>query len=164
MSFRAREGNSYHQHVLAKSILTYDRLLASDDEFSLFSLVIFRKVHDEFIQKCRESKYIVRDFVYSEEEVERQRDELENAAVTEKELWVSSTHPSLSGFNITMLGGTFTPFTSQFLRVVPNFCSSQGYAPSHRECTTLRSPGPIQRHCCQGTTIHTSDIPFTFGF
>lgn len=34
------------------------RLLASDDEFSLFSVVIFRRVHDDFTQKCREQKYL----------------------------------------------------------------------------------------------------------
>ena len=60
-----------------------------DDEFALFSVVIFRRVHDEFIQKCRDNKYIVRDFVYSGDEVTKQRSELENADVTEKELWVS---------------------------------------------------------------------------
>jgi hypothetical protein len=50
--------------------------------------VIFRRVHDEFVNKCRENKFIVRDFVFSEESIHTQREELEAADVTEKELWV----------------------------------------------------------------------------
>lgn len=34
------------------------RLIKSDDEFSLFGVVIFKRVHDEFIQKCRDHKYL----------------------------------------------------------------------------------------------------------
>ena len=65
------------------------RSLASDEDYTLFSAVIFRRVHDEFVNKCRENKFIVRDFVFSEESIHTQREELEAAFVTEKELWVS---------------------------------------------------------------------------
>lgn len=50
--------------------------------------MIFRRVHDEFVNKCRENKFIVRDFVFSEASVHTQREELETTSVTEKELWV----------------------------------------------------------------------------
>lgn len=50
--------------------------------------MIFRRVHDEFVNKCRENKFIVRDFVFSEENIHTQREQLETADVTEKELWV----------------------------------------------------------------------------
>ena len=33
-----------------------DSLVVSDDDFSLFSVVVFRRVHDDFVQKCREHK------------------------------------------------------------------------------------------------------------
>ena len=71
------------------------RSLASDEDYTLFSVVIFRRVHDEFANKCRENKFIVRDFVFSEESIHTQREELEAAFVTEKELWVF-TFPSLA--------------------------------------------------------------------
>jgi len=73
------------------------RSLASDEDYTLFSVVIFRRVHDEFINKCRENKFIARDFVFSEESIHTQREELEAAFVTEKELWVSHSqvwHPN----------------------------------------------------------------------
>lgn len=31
--------------------------LASDDDYTLFTVIIFRKVYDAFVQKCRENKY-----------------------------------------------------------------------------------------------------------
>lgn len=33
--------------------------LASDDEFVLFGVTIFRRVRDEFSQKCRENKWVM---------------------------------------------------------------------------------------------------------
>ena len=35
------------------------RLIASDDEYSLFSVVIFKRVHDDFAQKCRDNKSVL---------------------------------------------------------------------------------------------------------
>jgi len=87
------------------SIVTYD------DEYTLFSVVIFRRVRDEFLQKCRENKsvlkclflmqslmasrYIVRDFHYSEDQLSKEREELKLADITEKELWVRQHLDSL---------------------------------------------------------------------
>lgn len=58
----------FHEHPSASSTQTIFgtradsllicRLIASDDEFSLFSVVAFRRVHDEFVQKCREQKWV----------------------------------------------------------------------------------------------------------
>lgn len=45
-------------------------------------------MRDEFVNKCRENKFIVRDFVFSEESINIEREETEAADVTEKELWV----------------------------------------------------------------------------
>lgn len=65
-------------------------MVASDKDFTLCSVAIFRRVHDEFIQKCRENKFLVRDFEYSEEAVQQQQEDMSTADVTEKELWVSA--------------------------------------------------------------------------
>lgn len=69
-------------------------------------MVIFRRVHDEFVQKCRENKlvrvcsalyhplkftfqrYLVREFHFSEESLLKEREDLVTADTTEKELWV----------------------------------------------------------------------------
>jgi hypothetical protein len=41
-----------------------------------------------FLSDCVSDRFIVRDFVYSEDEIAKQREELEMADTTEKELWV----------------------------------------------------------------------------
>lgn len=33
--------------------------IANDDEYSLFSVVVFKKVYDDFVNKCRENKYVI---------------------------------------------------------------------------------------------------------
>lgn len=61
--------------------------IAADDDFALYSVTIFKRVHDEFAQKLRENKYILRDFTFDEEALEKQQKELASSEVSEKELW-----------------------------------------------------------------------------
>jgi len=76
------------QHTLSLVVDVDHRRIDADDQYTLFGVVIFRRVHEEFVQKCRENKFIVRDFVYSEEEAVKQREEMESTNATERELWV----------------------------------------------------------------------------
>lgn len=73
--------------------------LLSDEEFALYSVVIFKRIRDEFNQKCRERKFIVRDFTYSEEEVEREKADLEMANTTERELWTDLLRVARTSFS-----------------------------------------------------------------
>lgn len=50
-------------------------------EFAIFGSL-------EYIRYFQSSRFIVRDFVYSEEQIHKQREELDSADTTEKELWV----------------------------------------------------------------------------
>ncbi|KAM0749450.1 ATPase, V1 complex, subunit C [Meredithblackwellia eburnea MCA 4105] len=61
--------------------------LASDDEFILYSVAIFRRVLDEFSQKCRENKFIVRDFTYNPAEIAKAEADALRLESEEKELW-----------------------------------------------------------------------------
>ncbi|KAF8971576.1 hypothetical protein BDZ97DRAFT_2033436 [Flammula alnicola] len=94
-----KEWNVKYERLNPMVVPRTSNLIDSDDEFSLFSVVIFRRVHDDFVQKCREQKFIVRDFVYSEEEVEKQRQELETAGTTEKELWTELLRLARTNFS-----------------------------------------------------------------
>ncbi|KAJ2708191.1 Vacuolar ATP synthase subunit C [Coemansia sp. IMI 203386] len=49
------------------------QLVAEDPEYKLYSVVLFKRVLDEFSNKARDAKFIVRDFVYDQEAVERDR-------------------------------------------------------------------------------------------
>ncbi|KAF8640562.1 hypothetical protein AX17_000224 [Amanita inopinata Kibby_2008] len=94
-----KDWNSKYERLTQYVVPRSSRQVASDDEFTLYSVVVFRRIHDEFVQKCRECKYIVRDFVYSEEVIEKQREDLENADTTEKELWTELLRLSRVNFS-----------------------------------------------------------------
>lgn len=94
-----KDWNSKYERLAAMVVPRTSTEIASDDEFVLFSVVIFRRVKDEFLQKCREQKFIVRDFVYSEDEIAKQRQELEMAKTTEKELWTELLRLSRTNFS-----------------------------------------------------------------
>lgn len=74
--------------------------LAQDDEFALFNVTVFKKIRDEFVQKCRENKFTVRqDFAWDDSLVERQRQELDDAGDSEKELWTELLRLSRTNFS-----------------------------------------------------------------
>ncbi|KAF8807186.1 ATPase, V1 complex, subunit C [Phlegmacium glaucopus] len=94
-----KDWNTKYERLTSMVVPRTSTLLASDDEFSLFSVVVFRRVHDDFIQKCREQKFIVRDFVYSEHEIARQENEFQVAIATEKELWTELLRLARTNFS-----------------------------------------------------------------
>ncbi|KAJ7102165.1 ATPase V1 complex subunit C [Mycena belliarum] len=115
----AKEWNSKYERLSSMVVPRSSATVASDEEYTLFSVVVFRRVHDEFVQKCRENKlflaqnhpcylltdchrFIVRDFVFSEEEFAKQHQELETADSTEKELWTELLRLSRTNFSESM--------------------------------------------------------------
>jgi len=94
-----KDWNSKYERLTSMVVPRSSRSIASDDEYTLFSVVVFRRVHDVFVQQCRENKFIVRDFVYSEDQLNKQREELETADVTEKELWTELLRLSRTNFS-----------------------------------------------------------------
>lgn len=73
--------------------------IAEDDEYALFSVVVFKKSRDAFAQKCRENKYILRDFAYDAEKISQQQNEFEIAGTSEKELWTELLRLSRTNFS-----------------------------------------------------------------
>ncbi|XP_025085754.1 V-type proton ATPase subunit C 1-A-like [Pomacea canaliculata] len=52
------------------------RLLFEDQESCLFNVTLFQRAVDEFKHHCRENKFVVRDFVYNEKEIEEGKTEV----------------------------------------------------------------------------------------
>ncbi|KXN84787.1 V-type proton ATPase subunit C 1-B [Leucoagaricus sp. SymC.cos] len=94
-----KEWNTKYERLAQMVVPRSSKLIKADDEFTLFAVVIFKRVHDEFIQKCRDNKFIVRDFAYSEDEIQKQREELDVANTTEKELWTELLRLSRTNFS-----------------------------------------------------------------
>jgi len=60
------------------------RLIEEDAEYGLFSVTLFKKVVDEYKFHCRENKFMVRDFVYNEEELLAGKNEISKLASDKK--------------------------------------------------------------------------------
>jgi V-type H+-transporting ATPase subunit C len=59
------------------------QLITQDSEYGLFTITLFKKVMDEFKLHSREKKFIVRDFIYNEEELAAGKNEI-TKLVTDK--------------------------------------------------------------------------------
>ncbi|KAI0768501.1 ATPase V1 complex subunit C [Trametes elegans] len=94
-----KEWNLKYERLTSMVVPRSSVLIASDDEYSLFAVVVFKRVHDDFVQKCRDNKFIVREFTFSEEAIDKQREELETADTTEKELWTELLQLSRTNFS-----------------------------------------------------------------
>lgn len=62
-------------------------LVASDSEFTLYAVTVFKKHSVEFVHKCREQKWIPRDFKYVEGGKEEERKEVERVGGDERKVW-----------------------------------------------------------------------------
>ncbi|CAG8012281.1 unnamed protein product [Penicillium salamii] len=63
------------------------QLVASDSEFTLYAVTAFKKHSVEFVHKCREQKWIPRDFTYVEGGKEEERKEVERVGGDERKVW-----------------------------------------------------------------------------
>jgi len=61
--------------------------IAADDEYILYTAVVFKRVKEEFVQRCREEKFTVREFQYDEAAVLKQQREMEELKHSERDLW-----------------------------------------------------------------------------
>ncbi|XP_031562674.1 V-type proton ATPase subunit C 1-B-like isoform X2 [Actinia tenebrosa] len=60
------------------------KLVFEDNEHGLFTVTLFRKVIDEFKLHARDNKFLVRDFVYDEKELEAGKNEISKLETTRK--------------------------------------------------------------------------------
>ena len=61
--------------------------VAADDEFILYTVTTFKKYSHDFIHKCREQKWIPRDYKYKEGGRDEEKKELEKVSREERKLW-----------------------------------------------------------------------------
>lgn len=102
--------------------------LAEDAEYALFSVALFKKVRDEFVQKARENKFIVRDFHWDEGLLERERAELHEAGQSEKELWTELLRLSRTNFSEAYQALTHFKVIRTFVESVLRFGLPAEYA------------------------------------
>lgn len=69
--FRAnfQEWNTVYEKLTDMIVPRSSQLITQDAEYGLFTVTLFKKVIEEFKLHAREKKFIVRDFIYNEEEL-----------------------------------------------------------------------------------------------
>lgn len=65
------------------------QLITQDQDFGLFTVTLFKKVVEEFKLHSREKKFVVRDFVYNEEEMAAGKNEITKLVTDKKKQFVS---------------------------------------------------------------------------
>uniref|UniRef100_A0A0B7AZY0 V-type proton ATPase subunit C n=1 Tax=Arion vulgaris TaxID=1028688 RepID=A0A0B7AZY0_9EUPU len=73
-----------YERLSVKVVPRSSRLVFEDSEHQLVTVTIFRTVQDEFKSKCRENKFMVRDFQYDENEIQAGKDELDKLSAEKK--------------------------------------------------------------------------------
>ena len=95
-----KDWQARYERLTAMVVPRSSNKIAADDEYALVNVTVFKKVKDEFVQKCRENKFVVRtDFAWDDQLVSRQRRELEDAGDSEKELWTELLRLARTNFS-----------------------------------------------------------------
>ena len=74
-------------------------LAATDDEFSLYAVTTFKKYSQELLHKCREEKWVPRDFKYVEGGIEEERKEVDRVGADARRLWGETLRLARTGWS-----------------------------------------------------------------
>ncbi|KAJ9122050.1 hypothetical protein QFC24_004277 [Naganishia onofrii] len=96
-----KEWNEKYERLTAMVVPRSSTKIASDSEFTLQTVTIFKKVKDEYIHKCRENKQVEDDpqFTWDETAEEKQKQDLADLEAEEKELWTDLLRLSRTNFS-----------------------------------------------------------------
>jgi hypothetical protein len=73
--------------------------IASDDEFSLFSVVVFKKHSAEFVHKAREKRWTPRDYKYKQGGKEEEAKEVDKLEKDERKIWGEALRLARTGYS-----------------------------------------------------------------
>lgn len=96
---QSKEWEQKYEKLATMVVPRSSKKITADDDFALYTVTIFKRVHDDFAQKLRENKYILRDFTFDQDALEKQKQELASSEVSEKELWTELLTLSRTNFS-----------------------------------------------------------------
>ncbi|EXJ82100.1 V-type H+-transporting ATPase subunit C [Capronia coronata CBS 617.96] len=73
--------------------------VASDDEFTLYAVTLFKKHAPEFVHKARERKWVPRDYKYKEGGKEEEEKEVKRVEAEEKRVWGETLRLGRTGWS-----------------------------------------------------------------
>ncbi|POW02534.1 hypothetical protein PSHT_12063 [Puccinia striiformis] len=96
-----KEWNNSYERLTPLVVPRSSTKITHDEDYTLFNVTVFKKIKEEYSQKCREKKFIVRDFVYDQSEIEKSRTQQKEFEQHEKELWSELLRLSRINFSET---------------------------------------------------------------
>lgn len=91
-------------------------------------------------------RFLVREFAYSDEQAQKQQEELDIAGTTEKELWVSAKGIlNLTVSNVLLPDRTATHRSYKLLRSDANPCTPEGCSIVCGKCASVRFTSGLHR-------------------
>ena len=73
--------------------------LAKDDEFTLFAVTVFKKHSAEFVHKCREKRWIPREWKFHEGGREAEQAEAQKLEMEERRVWGEALRLGRTGYS-----------------------------------------------------------------
>jgi len=83
----AKDWESKYERLTQMVVPRSSVKVASDEEYILYTATIFKRVKEEFTQKCRDNKFTVRDFEFDEAAILKQQKELKELQSSERDQW-----------------------------------------------------------------------------
>ncbi|PWY81462.1 vacuolar ATP synthase subunit C [Aspergillus eucalypticola CBS 122712] len=114
-------------------------LIASDDDFTLYAVTTFKKHSLEFVHKCRENKWIPRDFKYIEGGKEEERKEFERVGGDERKLWGETLRLGRTAWSEAVMVWIHVYVLRVFVETVLRYGLPLDFV-----CTLIRTPGTKQ--------------------
>lgn len=78
-------------------------LVASDKEFTLYAVTMFKKHSPEFLHKSREQKWVPRDFQWREGGREEEANEMKRIEAEEKRVWGETLRLGRTGWSESVM-------------------------------------------------------------
>jgi V-type H+-transporting ATPase subunit C len=75
------------------------QFIESDSEFNLYAVTTFKKHSQEFAHKCRENKWVPRDFKWKEGGQEEEDKEIKKIEAEEKRVWGEALRLGRTGWS-----------------------------------------------------------------
>ncbi|KAJ5894011.1 hypothetical protein N7495_005702 [Penicillium taxi] len=115
------------------------QLVASDSEFSLYAVTSFKKTSVEFIHKCREQKWIPRDFKYVEGGKEDEAKEVARVGGDERKLWGETLRLGRTAYSEAVMVWVHVLVLRVFVETVLRYGLPLDFV-----CTLIRTPSSKQ--------------------
>lgn len=77
--------------------------IQKDDEFNLFAVTTFKKHSQEFVHKCRERKWVPRDFKFKEGGRDEEQKEMKKTEADEKRVWGEALRLGRTGWSESVM-------------------------------------------------------------